>query len=203
MSFGRIVAAAVLGVSAISTVAGCSGSIEAPTAYANYNADDKSFQVEYPEGWDVVGGGNVSFHSAKFSRGPAVLRVKSDFTGSVLGDIANLGGGVLDNAGPVDPELAFELAPVNPVHNFAKESMPEEIKNFKEVETTAVQSGFGEGRRTEFTGSSLFGGKIHGYWTTYLSGDRRIQVICQAPEKHWKTIQPAFDKAITGVRHGQ
>lgn len=203
MGFGRVMAAVALAGIVMSAAVGCSGSVETPTAFATYNADDKSFQVEYPEGWDVVGGGNVSFHSAKFSRGPATIFVKSDFVASIMGDIANFGGAALDSTGPVDPELAFERAPVNSVHNLAKEEMPAAIKNFKELETIAVQGGFGEGRRTEFTGSSLFGGKIHGYWTTYLSGDRGVKVVCQAPEKHWKTIQPAFDKAVAGVRHGQ
>jgi hypothetical protein len=44
------------------------------------------------------------------------------------------------------------------------------------------------------------GGKVYGYRATFLGGDRRIEVICSCPSTNWKTLKPAFEKVIAGLR---
>ena len=109
-------------VSGAVVLAGCGGGAEAPTGYANYNAKNGAFACDYPENWESDGGGK-SNHWAKFTSGSALVRIKTDITGSLMGDIAqsqNQSAGIdgaytalaFDGA---DPVIAYQATFADPI----------------------------------------------------------------------------------------
>jgi hypothetical protein len=110
---------------------GCSGSVAVPSTYGNYNSPGGTFACEYPEGWAVEGGGKRGLEWAKFTSGPAEIRVEAGASGSLMGDIAkNLGG--------QDGELGPESEPVHSVHLIAQDSAEGEFEGYKDVGAVEV-----------------------------------------------------------------
>ncbi len=66
-----------------------------------------------------------------------------------------------------------------------------------------MKTGFPDARKSEFSGSKTFGGKIRGCRVTALSSHKRIRVVCECPESEWEALKPAFDKAIESVAMGK
>ncbi|NUQ62218.1 MAG: hypothetical protein HUU20_07005 [Pirellulales bacterium] len=176
---------------------GCSGPVAAPTSFTTYAAKDQSFAIDYPDSWEAVGGGQSGFYSARFTSGSASIKVTADMVGSVIGNIVD------PNSTSSTEEVPEELKAIYQVHEMGKEKMAEEFANFQESPATPVQTAFGDSRLAEFIGGGSFGGKMHGYRLTALGVDRRITVVCCCRENDWKTLEPAFRKAIATLKHGR
>jgi hypothetical protein len=177
-------------------LAGCGGSAEAPTSYTKYNAKDGSFACERPANWEAAGGGK-GHQWAKFTSGGAEISIRTDVTGSLMADIAqaqNQSAGI--DAGDED------LAPVAKVHEMGKEAMAEQMSDYQEQAPESVKTGLGDARKSEFSATGTFGGKVRGYRVTALTRDKRVQVVCQCSESDWETVKPAFDKAIESLGPG-
>lgn len=185
----------VLGVALLLLAApGCGGSVPAPMEFASWADKGGRFNCEYPKGWEADGGGKPDSPNswAKFSQGGAEIRVDADLAGSLHGDMARASGGMLGN----DAE-----PPVARVHPMGVRSMKEEYTNYTEREPKVVQSqGLGEGRRSTFLADGALGGKTYGYRATYLSGDRRITVLCTCPATNWQALKPAFERVVTSLK---
>src|SRR5262245_61326677 len=191
---GRLAMATCV-VTGLLVASGCGGAVPAPTAFKEYPSPSGRFACEYPEGWDVSGAGKPDSPNswAKFKKGSAEIQVEADLAGSLLGDIAKSGGGMGNDAEP----------PVAKIHPMGKRQMQEDYSNYDERDAKVVQSQrLGEGRRSTFTATQSLGGKIYGYRATYLSGDRRITVICKSPATNWQALKPAFERVINSVRGG-
>jgi len=176
---------------------GCGGSLEAPTSFDSYNAKDGSFACQYPAGWEAAGGGK-GHQWAKFTSGSAEIKIETNISGSLIGDIAqsrNQAAGIQD--------AHEDLAPVAQVHEMEKEGFAEDMSNYEEQAPQTVRTGLGDARKAEFTASGTFGGTIHGYRVTALSRDRRVQVVCQCSESDWETLRPAFDRVIESLAPGK
>jgi hypothetical protein len=184
-----------LGVAAI---LGCEGTVPAPTAYLRYESADGRFTCDFPKGWEVEKGAGkqeAPYSYAKFRSGGAEIGVHADFAGSLFGDMAKAGAGMLGGEAE---------APVARVHPLYVRQMKEDYSNYQEKEAKAFQSkGMGEGRRSMFTADKTLGGKTVGYRATLLTGDRRITVICTCPSGNWNTLKPAFERAISSLRLGK
>ena len=181
---------------ALLLVCGCSGRVAAPTSYESYNAKDGAFACQCPAGWDVTGGGRGGYHSCKFKSGGASIKVISDVAGSLMGDIVGSRNQSMGMDDEVEP-------PVAEIHEMGQREMADELGNYQEQAAQPVRTSLGEGRQSEFTASSTFGAKLHGYRATVLSNDRRITVVCKCPEKDWETLQAAFNEVIGSLKHGQ
>jgi len=190
---------------AAAALAGCSGSVSAPTSYDNYNAKDGSFACKYPAGWEAKGGGRGGFHSASFSQGAAKIKVSADLAGSLLGDIAKSGMAGMMPAGEVGlaEEDLEEFSPVAQVHQMGQEEMADEFGDYQEQASEAVDTELGKGRLSEFSASTGFGGKLRGYRLTVLAHDRRVTVVCYVPEKNWAVLEPAFSEVIGSLKRGK
>jgi hypothetical protein len=183
---------------ALPAINGCAGSTVMPTSYKTYNASDGSFRIQYPDGWEVKAGGSRGYVWAKFTSGTAELLVDTNVAGSVIGDLSKMKTPV-----PlVETEGPQEAPSVEKVHKMEKADFVQEM-GVEEQEPTAIATGFGDSRRSEFTGSRAFGGAIHGCRVTTLSRDRRIRVVCTCSESEWQALKPAFDKMISGVAMGE
>jgi hypothetical protein len=174
--------------------AGCAGEVPAPTAYTPFSDKGGQFVCDAPKGWEVDAGGRPDSPNsfAKFSKGAALISVKSDLAGSLYGDMAkSVGSGLGGEA----------EHPSARVHEMGIRRMKEEFSNYNEREPVVVKSqGLGEGRRATFIADQSMGGKVYGYRATFLGGDRRIEVICTCPATNWKALKPAFEQVIVGLR---
>jgi hypothetical protein len=200
MKINRRVGWAWAVASAVLATCGCGGRAVVPSSYKTYNADDGSFQIAYPAEWEVAGGGK-GLAWAKFTSGSAQIAVETGLVGSLVGDITQARNDVLGldrSKGDAAGEKEVDLAPARAAHEFEKQVFLEDT-GVKEQDPVAVQTGLGDARKSEFTGSDTFGGAIHGYRATALSRDKRIRIVCQCPEAEWNILRPAFDKVIESI----
>jgi hypothetical protein len=174
----------------LAAVCGC-GQAVVPASYQQYSAQDGSFEILRPAEWQASGGGKDAAW-AKFTSGGARINVDTDMVGSLLGDLAQASG--QDGAPKHDPIVE--------AHNF-DHRMFEEQNGVVEKNSVAVKTGYGTGRVSEFTGTAMFGGAIHGYRATALTRDKRLRIVCQCPEAEWEPLKPVFDKVIASVANGK
>jgi hypothetical protein len=168
-----------------------------PTSYTSYNAKDGTFACDAPEQWEITGGGKQGPVWAKFTSGPAVISIKADVTGSLIGDIqGTLGGG--------NQAVLPEDEPVHVVHVSAMEDAAKEYDGYAETAAgpAVITSRLGPARLSEFTAETSFGTPLHGYRATILGHDKRVTVFCVAPEADWTALKPAFDQVIASLERG-
>ena len=203
----RCLRSSLLGVVAIAIILpvawGCGG-VTAPTSYETFNARDGIVQFQYPTGWKQKGGAAKEFRFCSFQSGPAKIRVMATITPSVMGDIANTGGGMMGLDGAAGAEIDDDLTPIAAVHE--ADSIPKTTEDLGELDvksTETIETGFGDTRISEFTVEASLGSNTHGYVVTALTKDKGIRMTCTCPEKHWETLKPAFDKVIESMGRGQ
>jgi hypothetical protein len=199
MMRSRIASVAALMVVAglMFAVGGCHSRAAIPTSYDSYNCPYGNFKVQYPAGWQVEPSGKGRYASVTFTSGNAQISVETSITGSLIGDQVSAS---LGKFGPQDvPE---EMRPVSVVHEKEKEGF-EDQEAVKEDKPTMVKTAMGEGRRSEFKGSSAFGGETRGCRVTTLSNDYRLRVVCKCPAAEWDALKPVFDKVIESLGIGK
>jgi hypothetical protein len=175
--------------------------VAAPTDFADYNSPGGTFACVYPADWQSDGGGARGLEWAKFTSGPAEVRLEAGVAGSLMaGD-----GPVQTGQFGLSPEEASpELEPIHGLHVMGKKSAEEKYSGYKEVgEVEVIEAPLGPARRSEFTASSTFGSGLRGYRATALGHNKAVYVYCVCPESDWKTLQPAFDKMLSSMRRGE
>lgn len=182
---------------AVLVTCGCGGRAVVPSSYNTHKAADKSFQIDYPAEWKAEGGG-TKLAWASFTSGNAKIDVETGLTGSLIGDIAQSQNTILGVDPTKQTEGGPDLAPARAAHDFEKPAFIDQT-GFTEQDPVPVKTGFGDSRKSEFTGSGSFGGSIRGYRATALGRDKRVRIVCQCPEAEWETLKPVFDKVIESV----
>ena len=160
-----------------------------------FGVKDGAFHLRHPTGWEVETGARPdnSYSWARFTKGSAKIRVFADVAGSLL-------------AGPnaTDNEGKGEFAPVQGAHDGYKDDAEELYGGYKESRAASFTgSGLGEGRICSFTGSGggIFASKLKGIRVTFLSNDRRISVLCEAPADQFDKLAPAFLATCRSLSH--
>jgi hypothetical protein len=177
-------------------VVGCGGgSVAIPSSYKSWNAKDGSFKLDYPDNWEASGGGRQGIQWAKFISGGAEIRVDTEVSGGLIGDI-------LTGPGGPDKDIPDELAPVASVHEIKADALADEISGYKEEAPVKFTAPMGDGRKSAFSGSQGLGTKIRGYRATLLGRDKAIRIVCRCPEKYWDELQPSFDKILDSFAFG-
>ncbi len=109
---------------------------------------------------------------------------------------ADIAGSLMAGSNQSQHEEGSDLAPVHTAHDGYQRKAAEVFGDgYTESEPALFKSaGMGEGRVATFnaTGSGLFGSKIRGIRVTFLTNDRRISIICQAPASQFEKYQPTF-----------
>jgi hypothetical protein len=152
-----------------------------------FSPKDGAFKVKPPQGWESDTGSRPdnTYSWAKFTKDSATIQVYADIAGSLMS-----GAEVVR-----EHEEGSESAPVHVAHELYKKNAEDEFSDFVDSKPAVFKgSGLGEGRISIFTASTggLFGSKIRGYHTTLMSRDRRVTVLCYAPEKEFPTLKPTF-----------
>ncbi|WP_435010330.1 hypothetical protein P12x_001584 [Tundrisphaera lichenicola] len=184
--------ATTIAISVLPWLSGCSGDVPTPKAFVGVLDPGGQFGCEVPKGWQVDKGGKADSPNSfvKCTQGNVEVKIVADFAGSLFGDMARASGnGLGEDAEP----------PVARVHPMGERQMKEEFSSYEERDPKPVQAKLGEGRRSTFIASGPIGGKIYGYRATYLSGDRRISVVCNCPATNWKALKPAFEHVINSL----
>jgi hypothetical protein len=183
---------------AVVSVTGCSSApAVVPTTFSTYNSKDGTFACDAPDGWDIQGGGKQGPVWAKFTSGPAIIDIKGDVSGSLMGDIhGTLGGG--------NQAILPQDEPVHKVHVADLEMAAKEYDGYTETPTSpaVIESRLGPARLSEFTAKSGFGTALHGYRVTILGHDKRVVVYCVAPETDWQALKPTFDRVLASMERG-
>jgi hypothetical protein len=179
-------------------VIGCgAGPVAAPTEFAEYNSPGGTFACEYPKNWQADGGGKRGLEWAKFTSGPAQIKIDTGVAASLMGDIADSFGGETEELGP-------EFEPVHSVHADGQRAAEEEFSGYKEIgEIEVLEAPLGPARHNQFTAASTFGSGLHGFRATLLGKDKSVHVTCVCPESDWKTLQPAFEKVLASLKRGR
>jgi hypothetical protein len=193
----RKVLSLVTVVIAVIVINGCGSRAIVPASYKTYSAGNGAFKITYPAEWEAEGGDKAGYAWVKFSSGSSQITVDANIVGSLMGDIAKSGikiAGIQNNT--------EENAPIASVHEQERAGF-EEDGSVKEQKAVVIETGFGDSRKSEYTGKTTFGGVFHGYRVTALSNDKRIRVVCQCPEAEWEALKPAFDKVVVSVAQGK
>jgi hypothetical protein len=161
----------------------------------DFRSKDGAFACRYPVDWEPESGSRPdnTYSWAEFTRGSNTLRIDADVTGSLVADIEKSFGG----GGEGDE------SPVASVHQMNERKVAEGFTDYEEGPSRSLTNpSLGEGRIAEFTAESsgLFSTKLHGYRATLLGQNRRITILCSAPEKQWEKLKPTFFAFIQGVK---
>jgi hypothetical protein len=176
---------------------GCGSPAVVPKNYTMYKAPDGSFRIDYPSEWTAAGGGKSGTAWAKFTSGNSEIKVSTSLMGSLMADIAKIG-----NDPRMEGQTEEDTKPVAIVHEQEREDFEEE-NGVKEQKPAYVPTKVIDARKAEFSGSSTFGGSVHGYRVTALTADLRVRIICRCPEREWESLKPAFDKIIESLGPGR
>jgi len=194
------------GLLIVGLTAGCGAPVKPPTSYVKHEPKEAIFHCELPEGWTNTGGGkkSTSFQWVRSKKGGCMIHGATDVSSSVVGDIAtsfnNVGGG--DEA--LTQEEIDERAPVNSVHKMnVKKVDPDDYGGYKEIgDPIKFTASLSEGRKSIFTARVGAGKKVKGYRATLLAQNNGVTFYCYCSEKDFEKFQPAFDKVLESVSHG-
>ena len=155
-------------------------------ASVQFTPKDGAFKVRHPSGWPPETGSRPdnTYSWARFTKGSAKIQVFADIAGSLMA-----------GSNQAQHEEGSELAPVHRAHELYQKTAAKEYSDYKESAPGLFKgSALGEGRVASFSasGGGLFGGKIRGLRVTLLSNDRRISILCEAPEGEFEALKPTF-----------
>lgn len=192
VTVNRLLAHAAIGLACVG-LAGCGGGpVAAPASYAAHAHKDGGWACDYPEGWSAESGGKKNSWG-KFAKGSAQIKLATDLTGSLMGDMASLG--------QKDGPATLEDYPVHKIHVADEAEFAKEYSDYKEQAPAEFSCGIGgSSRKSEFTASGGFAGPVHGYRATMLGRDKRFRVTCVCSESDWEALKPAFDKVLESFR---
>ncbi len=181
--------------------AGCGGEVVVPDSYDVWDSGEGSFAIEYPTGWKSEGNSKRNAW-AKFTSGSALIRVETNVTGSLIGDMASTGMGDMAGMDLAAKDME-ELAPVAKVHEFEKDLFAQNYNGYEETAIETVRTGLGDTRKAEFTAAGSFGGELKGYRATALGPEKRVRVTCACSADDWETLQPVFEHVVESLGRGK
>jgi predicted DNA-binding WGR domain protein len=170
---------------------------DAKLAETEFTAKDGAFSLRPPKGFEAKGGSRPdnTYSWAEFNKGGLRVRIDADVTGSLMNDITAPGASDPDNAYP----------PVASAHDQNKRKVAEEYTDYKESDGVPFNgSKLGEARIATFTASGgglIFSPNLKGHRVTFLTGQRRITLMGQAPEDEWKDFEPILLAVARSMRH--
>ncbi len=171
--------------------------------FKTFKHEVAGWSLEVPEDWKLQssGGSGGSPPLVLLEGDGAIFRMKGSTGGSMIGSIAQAGGGAgiavpgQDAVGGAD-----DLSPETAVHEFQKELFKQDYKDFEEEDAKKITTKFGEGRISIFTASEgFFKPKIKGYRATFLDTNYQYNIRAYVPESQWDQFQPTFRKMIDSL----
>jgi hypothetical protein len=194
------------GLLALALTAGCGAPVKPPTSFVKQEPKEAIFHCELPEGWTNTGGGkkSTSFQWVRSQKGGCMIHGATDISTSVIGDISSSFNNAAGGEEGLTQEQIDELAPINKVHKMnIKKVDPDAYGSYKEIgDSIKFTSTLSEGRKSIFTARVGAGRKVKGYRATLLAQNNGVTFYCYCGEKDFEKFQPAFDKVLESVSHG-
>jgi hypothetical protein len=168
--------------------------VKLPREFEKFSNDETMFRCEIPKGWEAEargGSGNIP-PSVKIEKGTVKITYRSSLSGAAIQDMAQAGTNLAEG------ELPDVMKPVARVHEFQREKTLIETPDYKEIgPVEKIDTGWGEGRLSTFTGSVGFGGKYYGYRVTLLTTQYQWNVTCKcANKREFEAYAPIFRRII-------
>ncbi|HVJ68634.1 MAG TPA: hypothetical protein VM510_11645, partial [Caulifigura sp.] len=173
-----------------------------------HQGPEKIFSFEYPDDWTIEqsSGGTGGKPPIVLMNGDgAIFRIKGSVGGSMVGTIAQQGGGAAIAIPGQEPAVGGgdDLSPETAVHNFQQEFFKADYKTFEEEDMKKIKTPFGEGRISIFTAQESFlSPKIKGYRATFMDNNYQYNIRAYVPEKQWDKFQPTFKRMIDSLARG-
>ncbi len=195
--FRRLATKAVFALTMLSLtiLCGCNSQVPTPTSYTSFTSKDGAFSIQYPAGWKQEDGSRPdnTYSWARFTEGPAAVRVIADISGSLMADASRAFGGNDDD----------EFPPVLSAHETKARTIAEDFSGFEEGKPILIDTPqMGKAVVCEFEANGSMGVRLRGYRVTMLSRDRRITVLTYCPIKQWNRLKPSFEQVFLSLGRG-
>ncbi len=157
----------------------------------------RTFAIDVPSNWEVVKadggtGGRPAFATIE---GPgAEVQIRQSLSGSAIGDIAGAGGAAQLAPGG---ETSEELTPIYTQHEMVKSQSESNFSDYQEVGGENFNND--AGRRSTFTASGSFGGKVTGLRGTVRVGNETYTVLMQCDPRDLPVMKPVFEKMLDSM----
>lgn len=170
-----------------------------PDSFRAFKHEGGRLGAEYPEGWLVESGGGTGgvppWVRFKNEVQQVSISIRGSVSGTAISDIASVGGTL---PGDLGEDIPDELDPVAAVHQFQKDRISAEYNSYEESEPRKIDSGFGEGRVSDFTGGSALSTE-YGVRASLIANEYQYNVICKCPQKRLEEYKPIFERIVKSV----
>lgn len=170
-----------------------------PEKFSKWQHEHGGLASEYPDGWELKSGGGTSgippWVSFENEVQEVRIAIRGSTSGTAISDIVS-GGGVLP--GELGENIPDELDPIAGVHRYQYEKISADYDEYEESEPQKIDSRFGEGRISDFTGTKLFSSS-YGVRATLVSTRYQYNVICRCPQDRLDEYRPIFKRIIQSI----
>lgn len=160
--------------------------------FVKYASPEGYFVCEYPSNWSGEGGGKTHFYWFRASKGSAKFFCKQSLL--TANTVIHGGMGIGSGDGPD--------APVHHLHLLKKEVVESDFEEYSEQPPEVLEIGLGAARRSMFTASTTFGGKLQGYRVT-IAGEGPYEALCHCSASDWPKFQAQFDRMLKSLSIGE
>lgn len=171
-----------------------------PEKFVVFKHGEAGLSVECPDGagWITDSGGGTGgvppWITVKNEKQEVFISIRGSVSGTAISDIAS--GGVAPGA--LDEDLPDELHPAAVVHKFQHDKIRADYNTYEETEPRKIETGFGEGRVSDFTAGSAFSTE-YGLRATLIANQYQYNVICKVPKKRLAAYRPILERMIKSV----
>ncbi len=172
-----------------------------PTGWTTFTAQDKSFSVAAPGGWETTPsdraqqmlGKDATTGGVLFRSGSATIEITTDTVATLMSYILVHGNGDTDvltgpKAGALHKQWKIATSAIH--------------KGYQETKVADFERKMGDARLSEWTANgNVFGlgGRVHGYRASLVGGNMTAVVVCQCLESDWPALKPAFLHVIASI----
>jgi hypothetical protein len=182
------------------------GKFEAPEKYVKIPMGFVPFAGQMPEGWNATSGGGM--------RGVPIFVRIWDPSKSISIDIREtegssakgqmkkrlLSGQEVNQIGGPPHERIGEAPAVANTHSYHLGVVTKSFLSYKEGSSRSIDTGFGEGLLSDFTGKeSIFSSTVKGIRASLVHRDHQYNIICECAPSQFKDVKPVFEKIIASL----
>ncbi len=168
--------------------------------YVQFAPDNFALSCLIPQSWkQSFGGGTMGAPAwCRFEDGTITIEARESISGGAIGQAAI----AMSNSN--DPLRKPLISPAQSLHEQQQRGFAEDYHDFQEQPSRPIQTGFGEGRISDFTAAEgTFHSKIKGCRATFLNSIRQFTVTCKCSPAVFKTAKPVFEKVVSSMGGGR
>jgi hypothetical protein len=175
--------------------------VAVPQNFEKFDANEKLFALLKPEGFEAktVGGTGGVPIAVVFKKDSILIDIRSNIKGASIADIAR----AASQGQQLPPAEALEQDPAGKVHRFHKPMYEDQFSGYEEGGMSAMTTGYGDARISDFTAKSMLGSKTFGTRITIVGVNFQLNVTCTCTtEKAFQAYKPIFRKIAESIGSG-